>query len=64
MNEKFVRKMIRNCFYQYNHTEDTVPLSETDYELLLRKVLVLQKEANNTDLHEIVEDVVYEYLTK
>ncbi|MBO9129759.1 YqzH family protein [Bacillus sp. 165] len=64
MDETFVRKMIRNCFYQYNHTEESVPLSDKDYEVLFTKILALHRQSAETELHEIIEDVVYEYLTK
>ncbi|MFZ3588514.1 YqzH family protein [Bacillus sp. DJP31] len=62
MEKPFIEKMIRNCLYQYQHTVDSVPLSKNDYEELYEQILVLYKQ-DNEDLHEIVQDVVYEYLT-
>jgi hypothetical protein len=61
MSKQLIEKMIRNCFYQYQHTLESVPLSQTDYDQLSDKVLQLYTE--DSDLHDIVQDVVYEYLT-
>ncbi len=62
MEKQLIEKMIRNCLYQYQHTEDSVPLSKKDYEELYKQILALYK-MDNVDLHEVVQDVVYEYLT-
>lgn len=56
--------MIRNCFYQYNHDLDSVPLSEREYDDLYDKVSKAIEEDKNADLHDLINDVVYEYLSK
>jgi hypothetical protein len=63
MDEKFLRKLIRNCFYQYQYSEDSIPLSEKEYKELVEKVKKTQQTAAGS-LREVVEDAVYEYLTK
>ncbi|MFS0863449.1 YqzH family protein [Fredinandcohnia sp. 179-A 10B2 NHS] len=63
MDEKFIRKLIRNYFYQYHHDNDSVPLTEADYKELLVKIKELQQLDPETTLHDIINDLVYEYLT-
>lgn len=63
MDEKFVRKLIRNYFYQYNHDRDSVPLTEANYKELLIKIKELQLLDPETNLHDMINDVVYEYIT-
>ncbi|MBE4910391.1 hypothetical protein IMZ08_20325 [Bacillus luteolus] len=64
MDKKLIHKMIRNCFYQYNHDLDSVPLSEREYDDLYDKVSKAIEEDKNADLHDLINDVVYEYLSK
>ncbi|MFX3658992.1 MAG: YqzH family protein [Ectobacillus sp.] len=63
MNEKLLRKMIRNCFYQYQYSEDTIPLSEEEYRQLIAQIKKLQTQ-QDAALYELIEDTVYEYITK
>ncbi|WP_456278413.1 YqzH family protein [Bacillus sp. AK128] len=62
MEKPLIEKMIRNCLYQYQHTDESIPLSENDYSYLYERVLTIYKSSKG-DLHEIIEDVVYGYLT-
>lgn len=58
-----MRKMIRNCFIQYQHDLESVPLSEEDYIRMTAEITeILQTE--ETDVFEVVNDVVYEYLSQ
>lgn len=63
MNEALIRNMIRNCFYQYHYTKETLPLSESDYKQLLGEVQRMQRNQPNAELYEMIEDVVYEFIT-
>ncbi|MEH7236967.1 YqzH family protein [Bacillus sp. JJ1562] len=63
MEDKFIRKLIRNYFYQYKHDSDSVPLSEQDYKVLIENIKKQQGIEIEAELHEIINDVVYEYLT-
>ncbi|MBM6617408.1 YqzH family protein [Bacillus suaedaesalsae] len=63
MDKIFIEKMIRNCLYQYQHTIDSVPLSKEDYTELYERIMDIHKQ-DQTDLNEIIQDVVYEYLTQ
>jgi hypothetical protein len=65
MEEKFIKKMIRNYFYQYNHDNDSIPLTEREYEQLYEAIIRRKElEKDKGDIHDIVNDVIYDYLTK
>ena len=64
MNEKLLAKMIRNCFFHYHHDIDSFPLSEADFQELCHKIITEKENNSETELYEIVNDIVYEYLTK
>ncbi len=57
MEKKLIYKMLRQCFQQYDHEA-----SEEDYEKLYKQVVEEAKEAQ-VALYELINDVVYEYLT-
>lgn len=57
MEKKLIYKMIRQCFQQYEHEA-----SEEDYEKLYKRVVEEVEEAE-VALYELINDVVYEYLT-
>ncbi|WP_449536851.1 YqzH family protein [Ferdinandcohnia sp. Marseille-Q9671] len=63
MDEKFIRKLIRNYFYQYQHDSDSVPLSEEDYRGLIIKIKKRQNAEPEEALYDIINDVIYEYVT-
>ncbi|MBM7660998.1 hypothetical protein JOC85_001770 [Bacillus mesophilus] len=63
MEKPLIAKMIRNSLYQYQHTIDSIPLTKADYDYLSERILHLYHNGKG-ELHEIVEDVVYEYLTQ
>jgi hypothetical protein len=64
MNEKFLYQKIKQCFLDYNHDLDHMPLTTKDYEMIVAHISNELKEQNNTDLYVIIHDVVYEYLAK
>ncbi|MGG3563461.1 YqzH family protein [Neobacillus rhizosphaerae] len=57
-----IKKMILNCLKQYYSTE-SMPVGEKDLEGLIGRVLHLKEEDPTANLHEIVNDTVYEFLT-
>ncbi|MEH7095106.1 YqzH family protein [Neobacillus vireti] len=62
MEKKLVVKMIKNCFKQYYET-DTLPVSEQDLAQLANRILERKKGEPTADLYEVVNDIVYEFLT-
>ncbi|PLR99834.1 YqzH family protein [Bacillus sp. T33-2] len=63
VDEKLIRKMIEKCFRQYRHESDELPLNEQDYKILCRKIAEMKANEPGADLHDIINDAVYEYLT-
>ncbi|WP_404428514.1 YqzH family protein [Sutcliffiella horikoshii] len=64
MERNLVKKMIRNCFIQYQHDFESVPLNEEEYEKMAGEVNRLTSEDPTLDVFEVVQDVVYGYLSK
>lgn len=54
--------MIQNSFKQYHRDLEANPLGEDDCEDLYQQIIQLQAETK-ADLHDIVNDVIYEFLT-
>lgn len=59
-----MRKMIRNCFIQYQHDLESVPLSEEDYIRMTAEITEILQREDDSDVFEVVNDVVYEYLSQ
>ncbi|WP_404442898.1 hypothetical protein LG307_13645 [Sutcliffiella horikoshii] len=64
MERNLVKKMIRNCFIQYQHDWESVPLSEEEYEKMAEEIKELIANDPESDVYEVVQDAVYEYLSK
>ena len=62
MDKKLLLKMIKNCFKQYYET-DSLPISEQDLDLLVKRIFQSKREEPAENLYEVVNDVIYEYLT-
>jgi hypothetical protein len=62
MDKKFILKMIEQNFKQYHRDLETSPLGEEDCEQLYLKIIEIKTETN-ADLYDIVNDVIYEFLT-
>ena len=62
MERKLIVKMIKNCFKQYCEPDFT-PISERDLEELTNRILQTKEEEPTADLYEVVNDLVYEFLT-
>ncbi|WP_223591528.1 YqzH family protein [Neobacillus bataviensis] len=63
MEKKLVVKMIKNCFKQY-YEADSLPVDEKDLEALVNRILQTKDEEPTADLYEVVNDMVYEFLTQ
>jgi hypothetical protein len=53
--------MLKNSFLQYGRDLDIDPLSKDDSLQLIEKIT--DEKDNDTEWYEVVEDVVYSYLT-
>ncbi|MDQ1145163.1 hypothetical protein QE429_001990 [Bacillus sp. SORGH_AS 510] len=62
VEKELIKKMILNCLKQYYSTE-SMPIGEKDLEDLINRILLVKVEEPKADLHEIINDTVYEFLT-
>jgi hypothetical protein len=62
MDRKFILKMVQHSFKQYHRDLEIDPLPEIEFVQLYEQISLI-KEKTNADLRDIVNDVVYEYLT-
>jgi hypothetical protein len=63
MEKLLIIKMIKNCFKQYYTESDSLPLSNEDLESLAKRIIQIKNEQPKSDLHEVINDTVYEFLT-
>ncbi|MDQ0161443.1 YqzH family protein [Bacillus alveayuensis] len=62
MDTKMMKKMIQRSFHQYG-CDSFAPLSEEEYERLIKRVLEKKEKEPKEEWYEMVEDIVYEYIT-
>ena len=63
MDKKLIRKMVQKCFLQYSSGEDLLALSEEDFEKIYSSIAEMETKEPKSEIYEIVNDVVYEYIT-
>jgi YqzH-like protein len=64
MDQALIKKYIRNCFLQYAHSQTSIPIGEEEYKDLIKQVVQIKKQQPTLEYIEIVQDVVYEFLTQ
>jgi hypothetical protein len=62
VEKKLISKMIKNCFKQY-YEADSMPMGDMELEELTKRILQIKEEDPAANLYEIVNDLVYEFLT-
>lgn len=61
MDKKLIRKMVQKCFVQYRH-DDSLPFGEAKFEEIYEKIVELKSDEPEADLHDIINDAVYEFI--
>ncbi|APH04515.1 YqzH family protein [Bacillus weihaiensis] len=61
MEEIFIDKMIKKSFLQYGRDLVETPLTKEEYTALRQRVI--NDRTEQTEWYEVVEDVVYSYVT-
>lgn len=64
MDEKWLAKLVRNCLLQYGYDTESFPLNDSEWRQLREKILSAKTNDEEMDMYEIVNDVIYEYITK
>ncbi len=63
MNKKLIFKMVQNCLKQYNEDSDSITFESREFAEILNKIIEAKNNDADSDLHEIVNDAVYGYIT-
>ena len=63
MDKKLIFKMVQNCLKQYNEASMSISLNSKEFEEIYNKIILNKEREKESDLHEIVNDVVYGYIT-
>lgn len=63
MNKKLIFKMVQNCLKQYNEDSDSITFESREFAEILNKIIEAKNNDAESDLHEIVNDAVYGYIT-
>lgn len=62
MDKRFIFKMVENCLKQYNQEAD-FSVESKEFSEIFHKITQFRQEHKKADLHDIVNDVVYGYIT-
>ncbi|MBU8879241.1 hypothetical protein BGM26_09625 [Bacillus sp. FJAT-29790] len=62
MDRKLIFKMVENCLKQYNQN-GLFSADSKEYDEIYHKILALKSKEKESTLHDIVNDVVYGFLT-
>ncbi|MEH7124408.1 YqzH family protein [Bacillus sp. JJ1532] len=60
MDRKLIFKMIQTCLKQYH---ESISIDSVEFEGMYEKINLLKHEEKESDLYDIVNDVVYGYIT-
>jgi hypothetical protein len=63
MNKKLIFKMVQNCLKQYNEDSHSILFESREFEEIFNKIIEAKNKEADSDLHEIVNDAVYGYIT-
>ncbi|MGG5253707.1 YqzH family protein [Neobacillus sp. SM06] len=63
MDKRLIEKMIQNCLKQYDSDRETLPVGLREMDKLYSQIYAVKAAEPEADLYEIVNDVVYEFLT-
>ena len=63
MDKRLIEKMIKNCLKQYDSDAELLPIDSEEMDQLCSQIRAAIAGEPETGLYEIVNDVVYEFLT-
>ncbi|MCM3571764.1 YqzH family protein [Mesobacillus subterraneus] len=61
MDKELIRKMVQRCFVQYRH-DGSLPFGEVEFNEIYRKIVDQKNAEPDADLHDLINDAVYEFL--
>lgn len=63
VDKKLLIKMIQQCFKQYGYDEESIPLTNKEYDGLCTRILHKLEIEPEIELYEWINDLVYEFIT-
>ncbi|RBP89493.1 YqzH-like protein [Cytobacillus firmus] len=63
MNKRLIYKMVQNCLKQYNEECHSILFESREFAEIFNKVIEEKNKEADSELHEIVNDVIYGYIT-
>ncbi|MGG3803037.1 YqzH family protein [Metabacillus fastidiosus] len=63
MEEKLLLKMLHKSFQQYGRDLTIDPLNEKEKKELIKEAVKQQQTDPDSEWFEIIEDIIYEYVT-
>lgn len=63
MDKKLVFKMVQNCLKQYNEDSESISFNSREFDEIYNKIIFNIAREKESNLHEIVNDAVYGYIT-
>ncbi|WP_436372799.1 YqzH family protein [Cytobacillus sp. BC1816] len=63
MNKRLIYKMVQNCLKQYNEESHSILFESREFAEIFNKVIEEKNKEADSELHEIVKDVIYGYIT-
>ncbi len=63
MDKRLIYKMVQNCLKQYMEEPSSLKMDSDAFAEIYIKIKTSQNEDLDSDLNEIIDDVVYGYVT-
>ncbi|MBN6888328.1 YqzH-like protein [Cytobacillus horneckiae] len=63
MDQRLIYKMVQNCLKQYMEDPSSLKMDSDAFAEIYEKIKTSQNEDLDSDLNEIIDDVVYGYVT-
>ncbi|MDQ0269337.1 YqzH family protein [Cytobacillus purgationiresistens] len=63
MEKRFIYKMVQNCLKQYMEEPSSIKAESEAFTEMYEKIIDCHKKDDKSDLNEIINDVVYGYIT-
>lgn len=63
MDKRLIYKMVQGSLGQYNWEKDSIDFESREFAEIYEKVMIVKKAESETDLYDIVNDILYGYVT-
>ena len=63
MEKTFIYKMIKDALIPYTSGVEDWEIRDEDIDIMYKRIIDRKAEVGESELYELAEDVVYEYIT-